>query len=106
MITDQLTTLDVRDLKRRGVVTREHVGVFVEGRQYAAGRVCLNLEWTLCQFSTWRPWFLCPDPRCGRRCAILYLEERSGRLLCRTCLGLSYPSQRARRRRARKKKAS
>ena len=100
----QLPAVDVRALKRQGLITREHAGLIVQGDQYAAGEVRLRLAWTTCLFAGERPWFVCPGEGCGRRAAILYLEERSGRLLCRICLSLSYLSQRARRRRARKKK--
>ena len=101
----QLPAVDVRALKRQGLITQEHAGLIVQGDQYAAGEVRLRLVWTPCLFAGERPWFVCPGERCDqRRAAILYLEERSGRLLCRICLSLSYPSQRARRRRARKKK--
>lgn len=46
---------------------------------------------TTCRLGGARPWFLCPQPGCGRRVAVLY--ERGG-FACRQCLGLAYPSQR------------
>jgi hypothetical protein len=39
-----------------------------------------------------RPWFVCPEPSCGRRTAILFITERNFR--CRRCCKLSYGSQR------------
>ena len=84
--TDQLIALDVRSLKREGYIApgQERLG---------AGPLYLRLAWTPCNYGGSRPWFLCPG--CDRRAAILYVE--GGRLLCRPCLGLSYPSQRRRR---------
>lgn len=49
------------------------------------------LVWSRCTLGGERPWFLCPEVGCGRRVAILYCGAD---LLCRRCLGLSYPSQR------------
>jgi hypothetical protein len=39
-----------------------------------------------------RPWFICPDVRCGRRVAVLYGPGRY--FLCRHCYDLVYESQR------------
>lgn len=55
------------------------------------------LVWTRCHYGSRRPWFLCPGPeeqRCGRRAAILFGTPEEPRLLCRTCCGLAYDSQR------------
>lgn len=46
---------------------------------------------TTCHMGGARSWFLCPQPGCGRRVAVLY--EREG-FACRQCLDLAYPSQR------------
>lgn len=46
---------------------------------------------TRCRLGGARSWFLCPQPGCGRRVAVLY--ERGG-FACRHCHGLAYPSQR------------
>ena len=51
----------------------------------------VGVDWTPCNLGGHRPWFLCPNPACGRRCAILYM----GRMFwCRECSRLRYPSQR------------
>jgi len=52
----------------------------------------LMFNWTDCYYGGQRPWFCCPNERCRRRAAVLYLT-RDG-LLCRLCLHLAYPSQR------------
>ncbi len=41
------------------------------------------LEWTVCNFGSSRPWFVCPGRSCGRRAALLYLGGRY--FLCRRC---------------------
>lgn len=104
LTTDQLPALDVRDLKRRGLISPHAPGLIVTGDQFSGGEVRLPLVWTPCPFAGERPWFVCPGEGCGhRRAAILYLDAESGRLLCRKCLGLLYPSQLAARK---KEKAS
>ncbi len=80
--TDELPALDVRELKRTGLVHREQECIENVAR----------LVWTPCGLGGERPWFVCPSEECGRRAAILYLED--GALLCRLCLDLAYPSQR------------
>ena len=87
--TDQVPALDVRSLKRNGMITpgQERIGDGSERIPW------IRLAWIPCNYGGSRPWFLCPG--CDRRAAILYVE--GGRLLCRPCLGLSYPSQRRRR---------
>lgn len=54
-------------------------------------RQTLPLTQTQCAFGGARLWFCCPNGRCGRRCATLYLGGRS--FLCRRCLGLAYRTQ-------------
>lgn len=49
------------------------------------------IDWTVCHLGGERPWFMCPNPECQRRCAILY----QGQIFqCRRCMQLRYPSQR------------
>ena len=50
------------------------------------------LSWEACRFGGRRPYFDCP--KCGRRALHLYGVAQ---YLCRTCHGLSYPSQRERK---------
>jgi hypothetical protein len=45
---------------------------------------------TVCHFGGGRPWFLCPEPGCARRVAILYGDTR---LACRHCRRPTYPIQ-------------
>lgn len=49
----------------------------------------VELEWTPCPYGGRRPWFRCP--RCGRRCAVIYLRRATA---CRVCHRLAYRSQR------------
>ena len=91
--TEDLRSLDVRDLKRERLIA--------EGQERFVLRpgVELRLTWTPSGFAGdspgcyMRPFFVCPGSRCGnRRAAILYLD--GPRLLCRICCDLAYPSQR------------
>jgi hypothetical protein len=50
---------------------------------------------TACKYGGDRPWFKCPDQRCGRRVAILYRQGQS--FVCRHCAGLAYRTQREER---------
>jgi len=103
--TDQLPSLDVRSLKRKGLIAagQEHANVLAYFRRRKQGPgpelveilARLRLTWTPCNYGSDRPWFVCPG--CDRRAAILY--GTANPLLCRTCRGLAYPSQRRRRRR-------
>ncbi len=81
--TEDLLALDVRALR--------HEGLIAAGEERLGG--VARLVWTGCRLGGERPWFVCPGSGCSRRTAILYLggEER---FLCRSCLDLSYPSQR------------
>ena len=91
--TGQVPALDVRSLKRKGVITagQERLGGGPNNLPW------IRLEWTPCTFGGSRPWFLCPG--CGRRVAILYGPGLP--LECRVCRGLGYASQQRRRRRRR-----
>ncbi len=109
--TDQLPALDVRSLKREGLIVpgQEHVNVLVRfrrrrkehddddvevvrpGPEHVELVARLRLTWTACNYGgAGRPWFVCPG--CERRAAILY--GTAPPLLCRSCLGLVYASQR------------
>ena len=90
--TDDLLSLDVREMKREGrIVPGQEEFIVREG-------VEIPLTWTGSSGGNFlRPWFVCPGTP-GTECsgtgrvAILYLEGL--RLLCRSCLDLAYPSQR------------
>lgn len=78
-------------LKREGLIAPDQ-------EELSAGAVRLRIAWRSSGFAGEaggfeRPWFVCPGDGCGRRAAILYLDE-DDRLLCRLCLNLAYPSQR------------
>lgn len=56
----------------------------------------VTLDWTVCRYGGWRPWFRCPvsvnGASCGRRVAIVY---GAGKYFgCRHCYRLAYPSTR------------
>jgi hypothetical protein len=82
--TDTLPKLNVRELKREGLIT--------PGQDQLEG--VAPLEWTPCNFGGSRPWFVCPGEGCTRHVAILYGPGGPGELLCRHCRGLVYRSQR------------
>ncbi|PLS86916.1 MAG: hypothetical protein CYG60_04715 [Actinobacteria bacterium] len=87
--TDELPALDVRYLRRIGVISdpsQERVGGGPNRLPW------IPLSWTRCNFGGQRPWFSCPGSGCGRRVAILYGPTLP--LLCRVCRGLAYASQR------------
>jgi len=116
--TDDLSALDVRDLRRMGIlnpgfcahrefhengkvfatarieITQHRLLIDLQGqlknRERLAHRWSLGLSWTPCHFGGERPWFICPAPDCTRRVAILYGFPD---LACRNCHSLSYRSQ-------------
>ncbi len=80
------------------LVTSTDTGIKVTYHYSASGGPWVKQEedisvvWEACRFGGRRPFFRCP--RCRQRCLHLYILGRS---LCRTCCGLTYPSQRQRR---------
>lgn len=50
----------------------------------------VELTITSCHFGGVRPWFRCPEPRCGLRVAILYRPTTTSRFRCRHCHQLTY----------------
>src|SRR5215210_4007621 len=118
---DRYQALDIRALKRSGVLDMELFGVGIPctvswangstiGVQYIAAderlrlryttadgvdhQEYIRLDYTKVHFGGRRVWFVCPA--CGRRAAILYLQR--GGHVCRTCANLAYPSSQERRR--------
>jgi hypothetical protein len=117
--TDDYRSLDVRRWKRDGLLTprqsfgwqwsrhgevvasirarTEHNRVILTYRHRIGDEdwkdesYPVYLDWTACNLSGERPWFLCPARGCGRRVALLY----GGSIFaCRHCYQLAYPSQR------------
>lgn len=119
--TDAMCVLDVRSLRRAGLLTPGHgftcqwvrggepfvtVGIRVEadrvvledrgaGAGDGGGREArcypVSLDWTACRLGGKRPWWRCPVAGCNRRVAVLY----GGSLFaCRHCHDLAYRSQR------------
>lgn len=108
-------SLDVRNLARKGVLSRSAIAYVDWAWTNAAGDVTaslgmvgrpeslelnysvgggpcsqvIRLERTACHLGGERVWFLCP--RCDQRCALLYL--RRSRFACRGCQGLGYTTQ-------------
>jgi len=118
---DRCQALDIRALKRSGVLDMELFGVGLPctvswangstiGVQYIAAderlglhyttadgvdhQEYIRLDYTKVHFGGRRVWFVCPA--CGRRAAILYLRPTKGHI-CRTCADLAYPSSQERR---------
>ena len=101
--TDQHATLDVRRLKREGLIApgQEQVALTVSfrkrrgstgpGPERVDAEMRLRLAWTPCNLGGFRPWFICPGKGCGRRVALLYGPTPP--LLCRQCRGFYYASQ-------------
>jgi hypothetical protein len=117
--TDKFLSIDLRILHRRGVIRPgRHCGIrWVNGPQSgeldvraADNSLILSYEhpkrnsdgwilkhypvqiaWTPCNYGGRRPWFICPGSGCGRRVAILYVDEM---FVCRHCSELVYRSQR------------
>lgn len=117
--TADYRTLDVRRWAREGMLTPgvlgggkwtcggetvasmqthvEHDRVILFYRHRSGGEEWSD-EWqpvrilcTPCNFGGSRPWFICPEPGCGRRVAILY---GGGIFACRHCHQLAYSSAR------------
>lgn len=51
----------------------------------------VRLEFTRLHFGNGRYWFRCPVADCGRRAALLFVDN--SRLACRRCAGLAYATQ-------------
>src|SRR5829696_5138687 len=91
--TEDYFALDVREVKRHGVIDAEAM------QEELAG--VARIEWISAGFGgspgedyALRPWFLCPREKCGRRVAILYgrtVPDEHPRWACRKCLDLCYP---------------
>jgi hypothetical protein len=113
--TAEMLELDIRELDAEGYTTPGAVGHWQwrRGEEQIAnilvacekkGRLWLRyttggsedhnypvrLDWTEPHFGGERPWFLCPEKGCGRRCAILYGPAV---FACRECHDLAYPRE-------------
>lgn len=113
-VTENMNALDVRKLRRDGVlapgrvstvswrrgasiVLRAEVGQVVLNYQaristgeWAEQEYSVRLDWTDCNLGGRRAWFLCPASGCGRRVAILF----GGSIFaCRQCHKLAYACQ-------------
>lgn len=113
-LTDESLPLDIRVLKRKGLLIPEHTitSTWSSGGRKTA-RILAKvyddhlllayeyknteiiqqrvwLDWTPCHFGGERVWFRCPN--CHRRCAIIYGGERY--FACRKCYDLVYESSR------------
>jgi len=89
--TEDYFALDVRQLKREGLIDAEEMPEELAG--------VAEIEWISSGFGAGegyalRPWFRCPQEGCGKRVAILYgrpdTDEEPG-WACRGCLDLCYP---------------
>lgn len=119
--TDDYRSLDIRWLKREGVIQDgsvrrvvwnrngveiSSIGISSEaghlvfdyrrrqlGGDWKTERYQVHLETSQCHIGGARHWFCCPAKGCGRRVAILY---DGSIFVCRHCLKLVYSSQRER----------
>jgi len=117
--TSGLRSLDIRQLKRAGLLTpgrtsgwhwtrngKEVASIRIQtevdriilkyrsrnnGGEWQPMEYPVYLEWTLCNLGGRRAWFKCPASGCGRRVAVLY----GGSIFaCRHCHKLVYDCQR------------
>ena len=79
------------------VIGESHIWFIYQSRDRGSGaawqdnRRSADIERTPCTLGGTRPWFICPNSRCGRRVTTLYFDE--GELGCRHCHRLLYASQ-------------
>ena len=102
--------LDVRKLKRHGCLTpgrwffwqwstgdnvhssigatvyKDHLLLKYTHKKTEDVEQKIYFDWTPCYYGSERVWFRCPF--CGRRCAIIYIQEKY--FTCRLCCGLTY----------------
>lgn len=64
--------------------------VRIRGQEPHQIQSLVPLDWSNCHFGGRRPWFICPNPECRRRVALLY---GNGVFACRRCHDLSYECQ-------------
>ena len=53
----------------------------------------IPIVWQDCRFGGSRPFFICPEPECGKRRMYLYSKPGHRHFACRSCHNLAYPSQ-------------
>ncbi len=66
--------------------------VIVSLPNWKEGHYAIAVVTTPCNYGGSRHWFLCPLPKCQRRCKKLYLCNE-GVFIRRTCLDLAYTTQ-------------
>lgn len=119
LCTDELRPLDVREIRRQGLLTPgrvakwewicddrvigsiclavEHEVVILDYQhrlqhgEWESLRYAVRLDWTSCHYGGRRPWWLCPAVGCGQRVAVLYCDRI---FACRRCHSLAYRCQR------------
>jgi hypothetical protein len=119
LTTDELPSLDIREMRRTGWLVPGQVGVTrwrrgdretvpvrfeILGFREFASEVRLSyrvsseridylvhVSWSPCNFGGQRPWWICPGIDCGRRVAVIYGNRY---FLCRHCHDLAYQSTR------------
>jgi len=67
------------------------------GREHHFERREVRITSTPCRFGNKRWWFICPEKRCGRRVAKLYLPPGQNQYLCRHCHELTYEARQGHR---------
>lgn len=80
-IKSRLPLVTISLLVRKG-------SIIITGSSIIAVSVCLTQ--TGCNYGGKRPWFICPNPKCNRRVAKLFLAR--GVFRCRHCHRLTYMS--------------
>jgi hypothetical protein len=81
-LANETPSIDIRELKRDGLVVFPHSEV-------RTGSGNTTIEWSSWGFGGRRPWLLCPI--CSKRKLVLWVN--SDHLECKLCLRVAYPSQ-------------
>jgi hypothetical protein len=88
-----LVLITSADRETRFHLARRHVEI--QQHPLLDPAISIELATSTPTFGGTRYWFLCPSGRCGRRCSVLYREQRTNvrAFRCRHCLRLRYESQ-------------